>query len=399
MTLNQRWQPMLIAPAAILLATAAWLGADTDPPFVEQFQVVFGNLHAHTAFSDGSGFPPEAYNSAKQRGLAFMGITEHHHTRQIFPKDPQGGKTIGSDPTLYASLKATAAAKTQAGSFVALFGQEFSTIESGGNHSNIFGIGVVIDEDEVPPGAYRQLYEDFLPNHPDTQFLQFNHPFDNPTSSSYGLNQFNGSAKKLQEASAQWLRTIEVINGPGLSTETGLQAKVKGESHYKFYLTRGFRLAPTADQDNHHRTWGNLTGARTGCLVEELSQTHLLEAIHARRCYASTDRNVRVWFGVNDAVMGSEIHAASRDLKIQYKVEDVNETAAKYSVKIVTGNPELADSAVVKDFGLQSRNHSGELSFTTSHNSTFVYLRLTQNPHLNDKKDEVLTAPVWIQVP
>jgi hypothetical protein len=386
------------AGAAALLGSAVWLSA--EPAFVQQFRIVFGNLHAHTAFSDGSGFPPEAYDFAKdQGGLDFMAITEHHHTRQIKPKDPPGGDTIGTDHSLYDSLRAAAAAKTVPSSFVALFGQEFSTISSGGNHSNVFGINSVIDEDDVAPGAYKQLYEDHLPAHDETLFIQFNHPFDHDTAQSYGLDQFSGNARRLRQKSERWLRTIEVINGPGLNPQPGQKAKVKGESHYKFYLTRGFRLAPVADQDNHHRTWGTLTDARTGCLVESLTEAGLLAAIRARRCYASTDQDLRVWFGVNNRVMGSDIHAATRELTIQYKVEDPSEPNARYRVKIVAGNFKSVDSAEIEDFGQETGDHSGELSFTTPHNSTFIYLRLTQNPQSQNKKDEVLTAPVWIQVP
>ncbi len=388
--------------AAIIAAGSAWLAADTEPPFVQRFRIVFGNLHAHTAFSDGSGFPDEAFAHARQQGLDFMGISEHNHTNQIRPKDPPGGDTIGSDPELYTTLRNNAATATQDGIFVALFGQEYSTITSGGNHTNIFGLNVVIDEEEVPNGAYRQLYEEFLPAHPETQFLQFNHPFDNSTSRSYGLDQFSGRANRLRAASERWLRTIEVINGPGTKNETDLKAEVKGEARYRFYLTRGFRLAPVADQDNHFRTWGNLTGARTGCLVENLSLTRLLEAIRARRCYASTDRNLKLWFGVNGEVSGSQINAASRTLKIQYKIEDPDpdDIDAVYRIQIVHGNPRIADSAdTVTMPQTPGGNHSREFEFTTGHNQTFLYLRITQHPQSESNRDEVVSAPVWILVP
>lgn len=39
----------------------------------------FGNLHAHTSYSDGSGTPDEAYAMACDEGLDFFAITEHNH--------------------------------------------------------------------------------------------------------------------------------------------------------------------------------------------------------------------------------------------------------------------------------------------------------------------------------
>jgi hypothetical protein len=44
--------------------------------------VFFGNLHSHTALSDGSGTPAEAYERARDTaGLDFLAITEHNHAQ------------------------------------------------------------------------------------------------------------------------------------------------------------------------------------------------------------------------------------------------------------------------------------------------------------------------------
>ena len=51
-----------------LLGLCLWLFGANEPDFSQDFNVYFGNLHAHTAFSDGSGFPEEAYAKAKNDG-------------------------------------------------------------------------------------------------------------------------------------------------------------------------------------------------------------------------------------------------------------------------------------------------------------------------------------------
>ena len=136
---------------------SVWLFATSEPDFVRRFSVFFGNLHSHIAFSDGSGFPDEAYRHAKnEAGLDFMAITEHNHTNNIHPKDPAGGDMIGTDHSLYMRLQDAATARNQDSAFITLFGQEFSSIGSG-NHLNVFSVREVIDDAEVPNGEYRQL--------------------------------------------------------------------------------------------------------------------------------------------------------------------------------------------------------------------------------------------------
>lgn len=382
----------------VLPPLGAWLFANSEPDFVRRFSVFFGNLHSHTAFSDGSGFPDEAYHHAKNEGgLDFMAITEHNHTNHIRPKDPAGGDTIGTDHSLYVRLQA-AAARNRDSAFIAFFGQEFSSISSG-NHLNVFSVREVIDDGEVPNGEYRQLYEEWLPAHAEVEFIQFNHPWElGDRGKNYGLRQFGSSPRKLREATEKYLRTIEVINGPGLADGAGLAAKLSGERFYKGYLTRGFHIAPSADQDNHHRTWGTLTDARTAVLAADLTHAALSDAILNRRCYATTDKNLRIWFGVNGSVMGSDIRATSRRLKVSYKIEDQDEPHARYDLRLVLGNPDIADSETESRLEPIEGDQASEIDFTTPHNSTFIYLKVTQQPRTESKKDVAVTSPVWIRV-
>lgn len=126
----------------------------------------FGNLHSHTSYSDGSATPEDAYRHARDVArLDFLAVTEHNHT--------QAGGAIARDHTLYEgpradSLISTAGRLTQDGRFVALFGQEFSSI-SKGNHANVLDVGEVIDENEVPNGEWDNLLNTWLPAHRDSQ--------------------------------------------------------------------------------------------------------------------------------------------------------------------------------------------------------------------------------------
>lgn len=389
---HRRARLLLFAGAACALA----LWAASRASAFDQYSIFFGNLHSHTSYSDGSGRPAAAFDYARITGrLDFLAITEHNHgaAEQGAPADRRDGILIATDPSLYEDLKSAAEQKNQDGTFVTFYGQEFSTI-SAGNHMNIFFVEQVIRENQVPNGDFRELYENYLGD----QLAQFNHPWNHDRAQSYGLPQYQGDYARLRQASERNVRLIEVINGPGTQRTAPRTRKLEGVSHYHHYLLRGFRLAPTGDQDNHYRTWGRLTDTRTGVLATELSRPAILAALEARRCYATQDKNLRVWFSVNGRVMGSEAGAASRELQIRLRVEDPDEPTAFYSFTLVYGNPGQTDSLREREVAGEKGDQEKTLTLLTPYDHTFVYLRVTQWPNHASRKQEALTAPVWIHV-
>jgi hypothetical protein len=307
------------------------------------------------------------------------------------------GAGIADQPGLYSKLTSAANAADVDDTFVALFGQEFSTISSG-NHMNVIGASTVIDEDEVRSGDFKELYQTFLPGDNGVRFIQMNHPWENTKApaKNYGLQQFGKSFKRLREASSPWLRTIEVINGPGLKEGTNMPASVKGESAYLKYLTRGFHIAPTADQDNHRRNWGTATPARTGVLATRLTRQAILNAIDRLRVYASTDSSLEVWFGVNGAVMGDTVTSSSRDLTVVWRIRDANESSAKYRISAVVGRETVADQKTTTKLADHNGNGVGSATFHTTFQNLFLYLKIVQES--GSKDDTVITSPVWISI-
>ncbi len=391
-----RMRTAFLLGTAFLIATLVVRNAGSST----EFEILFGNLHSHTSYSDGSGTPAEAFTFAHNAGLDFLGITEHnHHQAEQGAADRADGILIAKDPTLYDDLIHVAEQENGAGHILALWGQEFSSI-SKGNHLNVFSVRAVIDDAIVPNGQYKTLYDSWLPDHPEVSFIQFNHPWDlNDPVKQYGLDNYQKKYWKLRNATAPYVRTIEVINGPGTKNEEGLHAVAEGESFFQLFLTRGFRLAPSADQDNHYRTWGTLSDARTGVLTTGRSLEDLVNGIRARRLYASTDKNLRIHYWVNDAIMGSEVSASTRTLNIKYDIHDDDETQAPYKVVLVYGNPNIPDSATETTLGTNLSEGSRTTTFTTPHQRTFAYLKVIQWPDSATKRDKVFTSPVWITVP
>jgi hypothetical protein len=232
---------MSVRPAAVPLALILALGS-AWPSAQPEVSVFFGNLHSHTALSDGSGTPAEAYEHARDMaGLDFIAITEHNHA---------DAGDIAGNPALYTgpwnlSLIPTANRFIEEGEFIALYGQEFSSISTG-NHVNVLDAPTVID---VPNGQFRRLLEDWLPMNLDTQgqppILLLNHPAlsSSPQNVEYGIDDYGGDRAMWLAALNPRAPLINLINGPSDTPGTNLPPGSPSESEFPRYLKFGLHVA------------------------------------------------------------------------------------------------------------------------------------------------------------
>jgi hypothetical protein len=370
--------------------------------------VFFGNLHSHTAYSDGTGTPQQAYDHARTvAALDFLAITEHNHRNAGSTGNDPLNLNLGLDHTLYngpqaASLISTAnAVNTQfANTFVALYGQEYST-NSDGNHVNVFDVGEVIDEDVIPNKRFDLFYGSWLPTHLDTTgkpaIVQFNHP--KSMNEDYGVLNFGSLAATLT-AALPHVRTIQIINGPHDATTSGNRVNTVKSRTYLQYLNAGFRIAPTADQDNHFITHGSATDHRTAVLAPSLTKANILEAIRERHVYASQDKNLRVLFSINGQPLGSVVPmAAGTALRIEVQLTDPDESTANYHVSLrrdVVGGELEAD----QEFGGGDASGNGTLIFDQFQHSAADEYFLVQVVQIgSDGADVAWTAPIWLVSP
>lgn len=369
-------------------------------------RVFFGNLHSHTSYSDGSGTPDEAYLHARDvAGLDFLAITEHNHDQAEAGAGARAdGLMIATDHALYngppgsprISLIEAARAANVPGRFVALYGQEFSTI-SAGNHVNVFQVGEVIDVDK---GRFDGLL-DWLSTRPDSQglpaILMFNHPSSRlrPTV-EYGRDDFGGDAEWVRRVGAH-ASLIQIINGPGTRDGTGLPVPAPRMADFKHYLNLGFRLAPTADQDNHHRNWGDATRARTAVITTDLTVGHVLGAMRARRVYATTDPNLRIIVRVNGGLCGDVLPVPSvgSELAIEIEVHDDDEPEAFYEVEVFSDVPGGEVARAVDLVALADGNGTYRIEdIRATGEGQYVFFRIEQFDE-DEGSDLACTAPVW----
>lgn len=399
-----------------LLWSAVLAFSLSSPACAQNEHVYFGGLHSHTSYSDGSGYPDEAFAHARDVAHCdFWAVTEHNHNVDMHPKEPrQGLPPIGGDHALYGhpgqvpapgephpSLIAAANAATQNGHFVAIYGQEFSSI-SAGNHV------CVLDVPEVIPaanGAFKDLAAWLRdPSHFDSTgkvaIVQFNHPASvyRAQHIEYGMDDFGTENDWVREMS-KLARTIEILNGPGTIDIPHHELPSAAEGDFEYYLSRGFHLAPTADQDNHHRTWGDFTTARTAVVANELTRAALLNAIRARHVYATTDPNLRVIARINGHLAGdiTEPPAVGSMLHIEVKVSDDDEPNASYRIEVLSGisgdlkAPKRLDVMLGEKDGTFTNE---EVPFEGPGQYVFLKLHQTDEDGVDDR---VWTAPVWLE--
>ena len=359
--------------------------------------VFFGSLHSHTSLSDGKGTPAEAYAHARDvAGLDFLAIPEHSHA--------QAGN-IANNPVLYTgpgtlSLIPTAQRFTEEGRFIALYGQERSTISSG-NHMNVLDAPQVID---TASGHFRTLLQTWLPAHLDTMgqepLLLLNHPAtsNSPRNREYGIDDFDHDTARWLAALDPRAQLINLMNGPSHASGTGMDPGRPSESEFRRYLNLGLHVAPTADQDNHRRNWGNATDARTAVLAEHLTKASLLTAMRQRRVYATQDPNLRLEYRLNGKLLGSRITggavpAQGSALTISLVIADQDEPNTTYSIEVfsdqIGGNAQAAVVRTVTASGNGTVNIDG---VTYDGGAQYVYLKIRQGDG-----DTAWTAPVWLE--
>ena len=378
----------------ICIAAAALVASRPDVRADVPVSVFFGSLHSHTGLSDGSGTPSEAYTRARDVArVDFFAITEHNHA---------DAGSIATNHALYTgpgslSLIPTANSFVEEGAFVALYGQEFSSI-SKGNHVNVIDAPAVID---VPNGDFRALIQDWLPLHLDTQgqppLLLLNHPSLGPDEKEYGIDDFPTTAAWLAAMDPR-APLINLINGPSDSSGTHMPAGAPTEDEYRRYLNLGLHVAPTADQDNHKPNWGDSTDARTAILAPSLTKAALLAAMRQRRAYATRDPNLRVIYRLKNELMGSRIQGAAvpvpgTALPLSVEITDDDEPAAAYVIEVfadeVGGPISAAPARTAAVTGNGTHTVSG---VTYSGGQQFFYLRVKQSG-----VDTAWTAPVWLE--
>jgi DNA/RNA endonuclease YhcR with UshA esterase domain len=307
----------------------------------------FGCIHSHSTYSDGSGPPRYAYAMGRANGLHFLALTDHDH----YLHDARWADTL-----------AQAEAATVNGAFMALRGFEWTGREEG--HISVLGTEGYVSRDDPGYDTLAEFYQ-WLVSQPGA-VAQFNHPFADSDFHDFAYDPAADAVIVLQE----------VGNGSRSQYFTF-------EGAYLRSLYAGWHVGATNNGDTETPDWGADTPHRTGVVAPALTKGHILEALRARRTFATEDSNLALALRAGEAWMGSIIPKAP---------------AIAFSVNVVDPNGESVTLELF-DRGLVVASVSLPAASTHTWTPTvpgvaghFYFVKATQADG-----DTAYTSPLWVE--
>lgn len=407
--IDQEWEiavgtPRGLATPAFAPLPGAFMPGAAPAPGALPYTVWLGNLHSQTNHSDGGADvadcrsaqrpqagqhgPADAFAYARGRGLDILVASEHNH---MF--DGSAGSAPDADPAaaraLYrAGLAAASTFSAQHPGFLALYGLEWGVIEKGG-HINIFNSDELLGWETNANGA---PFADTITPRSDYAALytlmrqrgwvgQFNHP------APAGQFQVGGVPLAYTEDGGAAMVLCEVMNTSAFSnnvTETETR-RSSFESACNRLLEAGYRLAFSTNQDNHCANWGASYGNRTGVLLPmgvALSRASLVDALRARRVFATMDKASQLVLTANGHVMGEQFtNRGPLTLTANFASLGGRQVAA---VAIMEGVPG-------RNGEVTRLSQQAETTITPAPGAHFYYAKVTQ-----DDGNVLWSAPVWV---
>ncbi|MGA9349991.1 MAG: lamin tail domain-containing protein, partial [Anaerolineae bacterium] len=316
----------------------------------------FGCLHSHSTYSDGSGPPRYAYAVGRANGLHFLALTDHDH----YLHDAWWADTLTQ-----------AEAATVDGTFMALRGFEWTGRVEG--HISVLGTESYVSRDDPGYDALSEFYAWLAAQR--GAVAQFNHPFADSDFNDFAYDPVADAVIVLQELG----------NGSRDQYFTF-------EGEYLRSLYAGWHVGATNNGDTETPDWGADTPHRTGVVAPALTKGDILEALRARRTFATEDRNLALALRAGETLRAEPQGGAWMGSIIP------KTPAITFSVDVVDPDGESV-SLVLFDRGLVVA--SASFSEATMHTWTltvpgvqghFYFVKATQADG-----DTAYTSPLWVE--
>lgn len=342
-------QPMVVCASAPGVSKTR-TGAPNEPKWPDQamrwcaeqtmlvanpYVYCWGDMHAHTSYSDGVLTPKDAYQYARDTSkLDFFAVTDHGEI---------------STTEEMADVIAQAEAANKEGEFVALYGVEWTK-----------SIGHICYYMEADPslalslrGFWRQVGEIGALAH-------LNHP----TMYNFSKLAYDPEADP-------------VMFGVETRGEEEEQAFIK-------LLDNGWHIAPVGDEDKHDATWG-AGPTWTVALARSRTRAGILQALAARRVYSTHDRNMRLVLTVNDREMGSRMSGAPGIWKVKVSVDDPDAQDKTALIQV------YLDGKVAQEWKPDAAAYTGTADLDLKPGRHYVFAKVTQADG-----QKAWSAPVWL---
>ena len=379
----------------------------------------FGQIHSHTAqYSDGAGTLADAYEHAMEADdVDFLIVTDHSNyfdttkTATTTSYYDLTSLTKGDSLSKWEEARATAAQyNAMRDDFVAAYGYEM-TWSGGPGHTNTYNTYGTVSRnngalnEKTNSYAGMHLYNDLMVNANNgvavkydektktlvqdtsvtefkTKYIedapvvsQFNHP-----GTTFGTFDDYAGYTPVRDAI---LNLIEVGNGEGA---VGGSSYWPSYSEYDKCLAKGWHVAPTNNQDNHKGKWGDANTCRDVVVTDDFTEAGLYRAFAERRVYSTEDQNLRIYYNLNDQIMGSIVDVG---------MEEPKEVTISLSVSDPDGE-KLGKIEIIGENGKVLKTYTAagstfELNEAIPHTDAYYYVKVTQADG-----DIAVTAPVWM---
>ena len=255
-------------------------------------RVLWADLHGHSNYSDGTGVPEDYFRYARDvAGLDVVALTDHDHW---------GLRALAQHPAMWAEIRRQTESFHEPGRFVTLLGYEWTSWLHGHRHVLYFAAdGEVLSSVDPAYETPEQLWS-ALRGRPALTFAH--HSAGGPM----GVNWKFPPDPELEPVTeiVSVHGSSEALDSPGL-----IYSPVPG-NFVRDLLDRGHRLGLVGSGDGHdgHPGLAHLASAHGGMaaiLAGETTREAVLEALRARRVYATNGPRIHLAVRLANRPMGA----------------------------------------------------------------------------------------------
>ena len=260
-------------------------------------RVLWADLHGHSNLSDGTGTPEDYFTYARDvAALDVVALTDHDHW---------GLRALSRHPELWAEIRQQTERFHQPGRFVTLLGYEWTSWLHGHRHVLYFeDRGEVLSSVDPAYETPAKLWA-ALRGRPALTFAH--HSAGGPIATDWDY-----------PPDPELEPVTEVVSVHGSSEAPDSPAPIYSPAPGNFVrdvLDRGFRLGLVGSGDGHDGHPGlshlvSATGGLAAIVAEEATREAVLEALRARRVYATNGPRIYLTAELAGRPMGSAMAAA-----------------------------------------------------------------------------------------
>lgn len=348
-------------------APPTWVSADAA-------RIRWADLHGHSSLSDGTGDPEDWYSYARDvAGLDVAALTDHDHF---------GVRFLDAEPELWTRIQELNRSLYRPGRFVPVLAYEWTSWIHGHRHVLYFdGVGEVLSSLDERYDTPRELWS-ALAGRPALTFAHHSAGEPIPTNWTF-------------EPDPVLEPLTEIASVHGTSEAEDCPNPVRGARRGNFVrdvLDRGYRLGFVGSGDGHdgHPGLPHLSpvygwlpplpgsdvprtgnGGLAGVLCEELTREGVLEALRARRTYATSGPRIVLSVQLAGHPFGSSLARAELSGELSLEILVIG-TAPLQAIDVVR-----PDS--VERYELHGeRTFQGGLPVPAPERAGYLYVRVLQ---------------------